>query len=108
MTRGILATCTRRPETEAPSDEDLLGLYRGFYAHGPVLEVVAEPPQTKAVAGSDRAFVHVRRDRRSGMIVALSAIDNLGKGAAGQAIQGFNLAFGFPETAGLKLAGMWP
>lgn len=108
MTRGILATCTTRPEAEVPSDGDLQDLYRDFYAHDPLIEVLAEPPQTKAVAGSDRAFVHVRRDRRSGMIVALGAIDNLGKGAAGQAIQAFNVAYGFPETAGLKLAGMWP
>lgn len=108
MTRGILATCTTRPETEAPPDGELYGLYAEFFEYDPMIQVLAEPPQTKAVAHSDRAFVHVRRDRRSGMIVALCAIDNLGKGAAGQAIQGFNLAFGFPETSGLRLAGMWP
>lgn len=108
MTRGILATCTTRPTTDAPTDEALAELFRTFYADDAMIEVLAEPPQTKAVAGSDAAHVHVRRDRRSGMIVAICALDNLGKGAAGQAVQGFNVAFGFPETTALRRTGMWP
>ena len=108
MTRGILATCTTRPEGEAPDDGELAALARAFYVDDPLVDVLDEPPPTKAVMGSDRALVHVRRDRRSGMIVSVCAIDNLGKGAAGQAIQGFNVAFGFPETAGLRRAGVWP
>lgn len=108
MTRGILATCTTRPAGDVPTDDALHDLFRGYYGNDPMLEVLREPPQTKAVAGSDRAHLHVRRDRRSGMIVAMCAIDNLGKGAAGQAIQGFNVAFGYPETTGLRRAGVWP
>jgi N-acetyl-gamma-glutamyl-phosphate reductase len=108
MTRGILATAVVRPERDAPDDAALLAGYRDFYAHDPLVHVQAELPQTKAVWGSDRALVTVRRDARSGAIVALATIDNLGKGAAGQAIQGFNLAFGFPETLALRLEGMWP
>ena len=108
MTRGILATCTTRPADGAPGDRELDSTARDFYAEDPLVGVLSEPPQTKAVAGSDRALVHVRRDKRSGMIVAACAIDNLGKGAAGQAIQGFNVAFGFEETLGLRRAGSWP
>ena len=108
MTRGILATCTTRSERDAPGDEELTALLRDFYEGDPLVDVLDEPPQTKAVVGSDRALVHARRDRRSGMIVSVCAIDNLGKGAAGQAIQGFNVASGFPETAGLRRIGVWP
>ena len=65
-------------------------------------------PQTKAVFGSDRTLLSVRYDQRSRMIVAFAATDNLGKGAAGQAVQGFNVMMGFEETAGLELQGVWP
>jgi N-acetyl-gamma-glutamyl-phosphate reductase len=108
MTRGILATAVVQPGRDVPDEAELLAAYRDFYQHDPLVHVQEELPQTKAVWGSDRALLSVRRDARSGAIVALAAIDNLGKGAAGQAIQGFNLALGFPETLALRLEGMWP
>lgn len=108
MTRGILATAVTRPGGDAPSDAALRDLYRDFYADDPLVHVQDDLPQTKAVAGGDRALVTVRRDERTGAVVALAAIDNLGKGAAGQAVQGFNVARGFPEAAGLRLEGQWP
>jgi len=108
MARGILATTVARPGRDGLSDGRLLDLFRDFYAGDALVHVQAELPQTKAVAGADRALVSVRYDARSGAVVALAAIDNLGKGAAGQAVQGFNVARGLPETLGLRLEGHWP
>ena len=72
------------------------------------VEVVAEPPQTRWVVGSNRALVTAFLDERTGTIIAQGAIDNLVKGAAGQAVQAANLALGFPETAGLPVSGWMP
>ena len=112
MTRGILATCLTRPEKVEPGqvldDETLLELYRDFYDAEPLVAVQAELPQTKAVYGSDRTMVSVRFDARNQMISAFAVTDNLGKGAAGAAVQAFNVANGFPETTGLFMQGVWP
>jgi N-acetyl-gamma-glutamyl-phosphate reductase len=108
MNRGILATVVVQPRRDAPDDAALLALYRDFYQHDPLVRVQNELPQTKAVAGSDRALVSVRLDQRSGAIVALCAIDNLGKGAAGQALQAFNISRGFDERSALQSWGVWP
>ena len=110
MTRGILATCHTRPEeTERPlSDEGLLELYRSFYTDEPLISVQTDLPQTKAVYGSDRCVMSVRYDKRSEQVTAMAVIDNLGKGAAGQAVHNFNLMMGFEETLGLFTQGVWP
>ncbi|MDA0699873.1 MAG: N-acetyl-gamma-glutamyl-phosphate reductase [bacterium] len=108
MARGILATAVVQPQRDDLNDAGLLALYRDFYLGDPLVHVQADLPQTKAVTGSDRALVTVRRDARTGAVVAFAAIDNLGKGAAGQAVQGFNVARGFEETLGLRLEGHWP
>ena len=108
MNRGILATAVARPEGATLDGAGLLERYRDFFEGDPCVVVQADLPQTKAVAGSDRAVVSVRWDERLGAIVALCAIDNLGKGAAGQAVQGMNLALGVPETTGLRMEGQWP
>jgi N-acetyl-gamma-glutamyl-phosphate reductase len=108
MARGILATTVVRPPRDDLDDAGLLALFRDFYAGDPLVHVQRDLLQTKAVAGSDRALVTVRRDARTGAVVAFAAIDNLGKGAAGQAVQGFNVALGLEETLGLRLEGHWP
>lgn len=108
MNRGILATAVVTPPQGAPSDDELLALFSDFYRSDPWVRVQRELPQTKAVAGSDRALLSVRRDGRSGAIVALAVIDNLGKGAAGQAVQAFNLSRGFDEGTALAEWGVWP
>ena len=108
MSRGILATCTTRPRDAELDDATLLDIFRDYYAGDPLVHVQEELPQTKAVASSDRAIISARYDQRSRHIVSFCAIDNLGKGAAGQAVQGFNVAFGFEETEGLDTAGTWP
>ncbi|ADI13206.1 N-acetyl-gamma-glutamyl-phosphate reductase [Truepera radiovictrix] len=113
MTRGILATCTVRPDPEHPeaaglSTAALLERYEDFYRGEPLVTVQEDLPQTKAVSGSDRTLVSVRYDKRSGTVTAFAALDNLGKGAAGGAVQAFNAAHGFGETLGLFTQGVWP
>ena len=104
MTRGILATCYA--VAKAPCDP--LQVLRAAYAEEPFVHVTTEPPATKWVSGSNGAQVTARYDERTGRIVALSAIDNLGKGAAGQMIQCANLMLGLEETAGLTNIGVYP
>ncbi len=107
MVRGILASCTFRPPADA--DEALLKeALRDGYRDDPLVHVLDGLPESKAVAGSDRALLSVRLDARTGLATAFAAIDNLGKGAAGQAVQGFNVAFGFDETTALELEAQWP
>ena len=72
------------------------------------MDVVADPPATKQVLGSNHARIFVRADERTGRILAIGVIDNLVKGAAGQAIQAFNLVMGLPEAAGLEQLPLAP
>jgi N-acetyl-gamma-glutamyl-phosphate reductase len=90
------------------SNQGLLDLYQHFYKHDPMIVVQEDLPQSKAVWGSDRTIVSARFDQRTGHIVAFATIDNMGKGAAGQAIQNFNIMHGFEERSGLMLGGLWP
>jgi N-acetyl-gamma-glutamyl-phosphate reductase len=108
MTRGLLATCHARPSRAGVTTASLLETVRAFYADAPFVGVVDEPPMTKATLGSNSAHLTVRFDDRTGSVLALCALDNLGKGAAGQAIQCANLALGLPETTGLPAVGMMP
>ncbi len=109
MSRGILATCTTQPvDGDELSDRRLLEVFGDYYADDPMIVVQADLPQTKAAAGSDRAVLSVRYDARARTVAAFCAIDNLGKGAAGQAVQAFNVAYGFDEIEGLTQGGMWP
>ncbi len=107
MTRGILATCHVRP-TRPISQAELDALYAAAYADEPFVTVVSAPPATKHVTGSNHARVHVRLDERIGRVIAIGVIDNLVKGAAGQAIQAFNLVHGLPETAALEQLPLAP
>jgi N-acetyl-gamma-glutamyl-phosphate reductase len=107
MTRGILSACHVRP-TRSVTQAELDGLYADAYATTPFVQVVAQPPATKHVLGSNTCRVHVRLDERTGRVLAIGVIDNLVKGAAGQAIQAFNLAHGLPETAGLEQHALVP
>ena len=100
MTRGILSSCHVRPTRPVTQDE-LDALYDAAYRDEPFVQVVADPPATKHVMGSNLARVWCRVDPRSGRILAIGAIDNLVKGAAGQAVQALNILFDLPETTGL-------
>ncbi len=107
MTRGILAACHVRP-TRPVEQAELDALYAAAYADEPFVAVAAAPPTTKQVLGSNQARVFVHADRRTGRILAVGVVDNLVKGAAGQAIQAFNLVHGLPETSGLEQLPLAP
>jgi N-acetyl-gamma-glutamyl-phosphate reductase len=101
MTRGILTSChvrTTRPVTQAELD----ALYAEAYRDEPFVKVMADPPATKHVLASNLCRISVKVDPRSGRVLAIGAIDNLVKGAAGQAVQALNVVFGLPETTGLE------
>jgi N-acetyl-gamma-glutamyl-phosphate reductase len=105
MNRGILATCYARA---AGGGDDPLAVLTDFYAGAPFVVVNRRSPSTKATLGSNCAHLTARRDPRTGWVIAIAAIDNLTKGAAGQAVQCANLALGLPETAGLPVVGVYP
>ncbi len=107
MTRGILATCYARP-TGPTSTAALLDLLRDAYAGEPFVVVGDTPPSTKAAWGSNAAHLTARHDPRTGWVVVLAAIDNLVKGASGQALQCANIVLGLEETAGLSAIGVYP
>ena len=105
MTRGVLATlyCRGRATTE-----QCLEAARDFYAGRAFIRVTDKPPQTKWATGSNLAFVSYAADPERNLVIAMGVVDNLGKGAAGQAVQNANLICGLPETAGLEGAPVWP
>jgi N-acetyl-gamma-glutamyl-phosphate reductase len=107
MTRGILSAGHVRP-TRPTSQAELDALYAAAYADEPFVTVVGSAPATKHVLGSNHARVFVHHDERTGRILAIGVIDNLVKGAAGQAIQAFNVVHGLPETAGLEQLPLAP
>ncbi len=107
MVRGILATCYARPTTALTTATVLEALHDAYDAE-PFVVVTEEPPSTKATSGSNVALVTARVDPRTGWVVVLCALDNLVKGASGQAIQCANAALGLPETSGLPVAGVYP
>ena len=108
MTRGILATCYARPAVADLTTARLLDAYREHYADEPFVVVSDAPPATKSTLGSNSCHVTVRYDDRTGTVLALGAIDNLVKGASGQALQATNLVLGLPETTGLPVLGLVP
>jgi N-acetyl-gamma-glutamyl-phosphate reductase len=110
MPRGILATVTARPAVVGVSIVDVREALRRAYAGEPFVHVLPEGqwPHTAATYGSNAAHLQAGLDLDSGRVLVVSAIDNLGKGAAGQAIQCANLMLGLPETAGLTAIGVNP
>ena len=107
MTRGIHATCYA-PLAKPVSQAQVEDCYRSFYADAPFTAVSTKPPHTKHTLGSNMCLVHPVVDERNGMLVAVGVLDNLVKGAAGQAIQNMNLMLGLPETMGLDTAAVYP
>ena len=108
MTRGILATCHLAASSADVTTEACADAARAFYAGRPFVRVCDAPPPTKWATGSNLAFVHYAADPSRRRVIAIGAVDNLGKGAAGQAVQNANLMLGLPETAGLDGAPLWP
>ena len=107
MSRGVLVTA-RGKLRASTDDETALGVLKDEYDDEPFVSVTKDWPATKGVAGTNRAVVSARVDARANMLVCSAAIDNLGKGAAGQAIQNVNLMFGLDETTGLEAVAVWP
>jgi N-acetyl-gamma-glutamyl-phosphate reductase len=110
MTRGILATCYARPTNEPGTltTDDALAILHQRYHSEPFVVVTPSSPSTKSTLGSNCAHVTVRVDARTGWVLVIAAIDNLVKGASGQAIQCANLALGLPEETGLPIVGVYP
>ena len=112
MTRGILATCYADLKRDAPrtisTSEEARALYEAFYANEPFIRVVDEPPHTKWTYGSNLCLIHPMVDTRTGRLLVIACLDNLVKGAAGQALQNANRLFGLPETTGLPLMAVYP
>jgi len=104
MSRGILATCYAR----ATGPCDPLAILAAAYANERFVHVGEALPETKWACGSNAAFLTARYDERTQTVVALAAIDNLGKGAAGQMLQCANLMLGLDEGAGLSTMGIYP
>jgi N-acetyl-gamma-glutamyl-phosphate reductase len=107
MTRGIHATCYAQLRRDV-SEDDVRRLYRDFYGDAPFTSVVDKPPHTKHTLGNNMCLVHPVVDHRNGMLVAVGVLDNLVKGAAGQAIENMNLMLGLPQDAGLDLPAVFP
>ncbi|MCX7911482.1 MAG: N-acetyl-gamma-glutamyl-phosphate reductase [Dehalococcoidales bacterium] len=113
MTRGILPTAYaplvagKLPEGKR-GEEELLNIYRDFYRDEPFVRVATSSPHTKYTWGSNYCYVYATIDHRTGRLIAVSALDNLMKGAASQAIQNMNIMLGIPETTGLEAAGIYP
>jgi N-acetyl-gamma-glutamyl-phosphate reductase len=108
MTRGILATAYA-PLTRQLSEAEAVALYQETYRNEPFIRVLHDTlPRTKATLGSNYCDVAVKIDPRTSMAIAIAAIDNLGRGAAGQAVQNMNLMCGLPETTALQFPGLFP
>ena len=108
MSRGILSTCYAVPVDESAPRSAYLEALRARYQGERFVHVVERPPDTSHVRGSNRVHVSAWIDTRSKRVVAMGAIDNLVKGAAGQAVQAMNAAFGFEEMMGVDAIGIFP
>jgi N-acetyl-gamma-glutamyl-phosphate reductase len=107
MTRGILATAYADLDGSW-TVEQVRDAYKTFYANEPFVRVVDTPPSTKHVWGSNYCFVYPLIDKRTDRLIVVSVIDNLVKGASGQAVQNLNLVCGLPETMGLETLPFYP
>ncbi len=112
MTRGILttayATLASGKIADQKAKEELRQLYLDFYANEPFVKIAESPPHTKHTWGNNLCLIYPTFDHRTGRFIVISCIDNLVKGAAGQAIQNMNLMLGLPETTGLEAPAVYP
>ncbi|MBO5071215.1 MAG: N-acetyl-gamma-glutamyl-phosphate reductase [Roseburia sp.] len=114
MNRGILATeyatLVKKPDGSLPTSEEIKAVYDKYYANEKFVRVLdpGQCPETKWVEGSNYVDIGFQMDARTGRIIMMGALDNLVKGAAGQAVQNMNLMFGFEEAEGLNMVPMFP
>jgi N-acetyl-gamma-glutamyl-phosphate reductase len=107
VARGLLATC-RMPANDGLDEHGALAILRDAYQAEAFISVIDDWPSPKAVSGTNHVHLTAHVDERAGWLIVSAALDNLGKGAAGQAIQNANLATDLPETSGLEALGVWP
>ena len=107
VSRGMLVTAYA-PLTSPTSSDEAMAVLERTYRDDPCVVVVEEPPTMKDALGSNLCFLSARVDARTNWLVAMSSLDNLVKGAAGQAIQAWNVATGRDETMGLPMSGVTP
>lgn len=113
MTRGILTTAyapllTGKIAAGKKGAEELRNIYLDFYKSEPFVKVTEAPPHTKHTWGNNSCLVYPTMDERTGKLIVISCLDNLVKGAAGQAIQNMNLMLGLPEVTGLQALPIYP
>lgn len=114
MTRGILSTCyaslsnSRFAAAGGVGLVELRAMYRDYYRDAPFVTVTEAPPCTKHASGSNYCLIYPTVERATGRLIVISCIDNLVKGAAGQAVQNMNLMLGLPETTGLEALAVYP
>jgi len=113
MTRGILTTCyaslaSGKVTAGKKGEEEVRQFYLDFYKDEPFIKIVESPPHTKHTWGNNLCLIHPTIDHRTGRFIVISCIDNLVKGAAGQAIQNMNLMLGLPEATGLEALAIFP
>lgn len=107
MNRGLLATCYATLR-DGVTEDDVNAAYHTAYDHEPFVQILDRPPETGWVRGSNQCFIHVAAQPDRHRLIVISAIDNLMKGGAGQAVQNANLMFDLPEESGLMQEGGWP
>ena len=114
MNRGILATeyatLKKKADGSLPTYDELKAAYDKYYKDEKFVRVLQKDvvPETRWVEGSNFVDVNFKIDERTGRVIMMGALDNLVKGAAGQAVQNMNLLFGLPETEGLELVPVFP
>jgi len=113
VTRGILTTAyaslvTSKITADKKGEAELRRIYLDFYKDEPFVRVVKNPPHTKHTWGNNDCLAYPTIDSRTGKLIVISCLDNLVKGAAGQAIQNMNLMLGLPETTGLESLAVYP
>jgi N-acetyl-gamma-glutamyl-phosphate reductase len=107
MTRGILSAIYAKANGKI-DEKALVGKFKDIYKGKPFVRIVDTPPTTKQVSGSNYCDIYVKYDKRTGNVIVISVIDNLMKGASGQAVQNMNLMFGKHETSGLTMLPVYP
>jgi len=107
MTRGILVSCYASLSTSVSATQ-VEHVLKSFYDQCSFVALRSEPPATKHTSGSNMVHIHVTVDPRTKRVSVFAALDNLGKGMAGQATQNMNLMLGLDETTGLEVAPLWP
>jgi N-acetyl-gamma-glutamyl-phosphate reductase len=113
MTRGILSSCYAHLKPGALSgnrgkSEALYEIYQEFYNDEPFVKLAKTPPATKHTMGNNDCILYPTIDERTDTLMVISCLDNLVKGAAGQAIQNLNVMYGLPETQGLESLALYP